>query len=153
MKKKVIALGNRVMGDDAIGIKVTEFLKNWISERGFETIIGETDIDHCISQIEDNDYLIIIDAAYFNEEPGKINVFSISELSHQHKKGYSQHEMNLLQLLNIQRKKVTGYCICIEIECIEFSCELSNTLKGKFLEISEGVKKEIQNILEVLSYA
>jgi len=153
MKKKVVALGNSIMMDDAVGVKVTRILKKWMQKNGLEVIIGETDTAYCLSRIENDDYLIIIDASYFHVEPGKVMVFPISALQKKPIKRYSQHEMNLLELLRIEGKKVNGYFICIEINRIDFGFGLSSSLESKFVKICEEVKKEIKIILEGLSYA
>ena len=51
MAKKVIAIGNRLMMDDAVGVVILEKIKNILEDKGIETIIGETDVDFCFSKL------------------------------------------------------------------------------------------------------
>jgi hydrogenase maturation protease len=70
MDIKAIAIGNPLMGDDGIALKVAEQLSDSLEKLGVEVIIGETDIDYCISRIDENDKLIVIDGSCRGEALG-----------------------------------------------------------------------------------
>ncbi|WBW99054.1 hydrogenase maturation protease [Oceanirhabdus sp. W0125-5] len=146
MKKKLFAIGNPIMMDDGIGIVVAEEIQDWLSERDIEVIIGETDADYCMSFIKKDDFILIIDATYLNIRPGCVTTCPIRELNNDYKSVYSQHEMSLLKGLTMYGKKVNGYFIGIEIEKIQFGCQLSENLSGELQSICEKVKGEIQKI-------
>ncbi len=146
MKKRLFAIGNPIMMDDGIGIVVAEEIRDWLEPRGVEIIIGETDTDYCMSLIKQDDFIIIIDATYLNNKPGCVTSCPIRELNDDYKSGYSQHEMSLLKGLTMYGKKVSGYFIGIEIDKIQFGCELSETLRIQLRSICEKVKAEIQKI-------
>ena len=79
MSIKCIAIGNRIMGDDSIGIKVLEELTTKLEKEKLEVIFGETDIEYALSKIEDSDLLFIIDSTYFNIVPGTVTFTPIEK--------------------------------------------------------------------------
>ncbi|QUH26398.1 hydrogenase maturation protease [Serpentinicella alkaliphila] len=139
MAVKCIGIGNRIMGDDGIGIRVVEQLLKQLRDICIEVILGETDIDYAISKIDNGDFLFIIDAAYFNEEPGTVTFISIDKYIKQHTQAYSQHQSSLVHLIKVYKKSVKGFIIGIEVHEIDFSLELSNTLQTRLPHICEEV--------------
>ncbi len=100
MKTKVIGIGNRIMTDDSIGIKVVEALKDQLRDLGFQVIIGETDIEYTLNHIENGDYIIIVDSSLFGIDIGEVSVFNLNELREFSEKGYSLHQMSLVKILS-----------------------------------------------------
>lgn len=139
MKIKCIAIGNRIMGDDSIGIKVLEALSSELEKEKIEVIFGETDIDYALRKIDDRDLLFIIDSTYFNIAPGTVTFTSIEKAIKGQQQIYSQHQPNLINLLKTYNKSVRGYIVGIEVEKIHFSVDLSETLRKKFLSICEEI--------------
>lgn len=146
MAAKVIAIGNILMGDDGIGIRVGERIKDDLVGRNVEVIIGETDFQYCTSKIKEGDFLFILDAAITGKEAGDITVIPIENYIY---KGnlYSQHGCSLITLINLYKKEVKGYIIAIEVEEIKFSLELSPLLQSKLNNIT---KETIEIIKEML---
>lgn len=149
MNKKVIAIGNRMMGDDGIGIAVAEYLREFFVNDGFEVIIGETDVEYCLRSIEPGDFIIVLDGAYSGLEPGTISVMSIEEAVERSLKCNSQHEPNLLQWLDIYGIEVSGAVIGIEVYKIELNWGLSQSLGVIFPLVCKSVKDKIKYVLEV----
>ena len=145
MGVKCIAIGNRIMGDDSIGIRVVEELWDTIMNEDIEVIIAETDIEYALSKIDDSDFLLIIDSTYFDINPGTLTFTPINDLVFNYKTGFSQHQPSLLYLIKQYNKNVDGFVIGIEIEKIEFNLELSNTLNEKFSNICEETLQFIKN--------
>lgn len=139
MAIKCIAIGNRIMGDDSIGIKVAEMISPLLVQAHIELIIGETDNDYSLSKIENGDLLFIIDSTFFDINPGTVTHIPIDEVIGQHHEFFSQHQPSLFYLLKTYGKEVEGYMIGIEVAKIDFSLELSETLKTRFLSICEEV--------------
>lgn len=138
MAVKCIAIGNRIMGDDAIGIKVAEELSTKLIKEEIEIIFGETDFEYALSKIHDGDLLFIIDSTYLDLMPGTVTVTSINDLSL--KINFTtQHQPSLIHLIKLYGKNINGFVIGIEVDTIEFSTELSNTLKLKFHNICQEV--------------
>lgn len=131
------------MGDDGVAIKIAEKLTEEIKLTEIDIIIGETDIDYCISNINNNDYLFILDATYFGIEPGAITVIPLDKPHLYLKHSFTQHDLNLIKLLTMSEKKVFGYIIGIEIEEIKFDLNLSKTLSNKLNNICDILTKMI----------
>lgn len=147
MGRKLIAIGNRLMGDDGIAIYLAESMKAYLEKIGFDVIIGETDISYCLSKIETNDFIIILDAFYHGLRPGSVSMITLKEAASKIRQYYSQHEPNIIKCLDIYNIDVTGLVIGIEVNEIEFKWELSDVMKDLFPQICEQVKDTIIKIL------
>ncbi|MCY6958056.1 hydrogenase maturation protease [Clostridium brassicae] len=144
MGKKLVAIGNRIMKDDAIGVLIGDELKADLKELGFEVIIGETDVDYCLSFIENGDFIFILDSTLYGIKPGKITVIDIKKGEKFFEKGYSQHQLSLIKLLNsYDFQNVYGYIVGIEASEIDYGIELSKELLQNF----NNIKKEVYNVI------
>lgn len=142
--KKVIAIGNRIMMDDAIGIKVVEGIEEDLKQLGFSIVIGETDIDYTLDKINEGDFIIIVDSSLMGEDPGTINVSNLKNIKEYNEKTYSLHQMNLVKVLSDSELfRIDGLLITIEASEINFGVELSRVLKNKFEAIKNKVLEEI----------
>ena len=142
--KKVIAIGNRIMMDDAIGIKIVESLKEDLEQLGFSIVLGETDIDYALNEINEGDFIIIVDSSLMGKDPGTISVSSLNNIKEYNEKTYSLHQMSLVKVLSgSDLFKIDGFLITIEASEINFGMELSRILKNKFEAIKNKVLKEI----------
>lgn len=152
MKIKCIAIGNRIMGDDSIGIKVLEEISQELEKENIEVIFGETDIDYGLSKIDEGDMLFIIDSTYFNIDPGTVTFTPIEKAINQQQL-YSQHQHSLINMLSAYKKSVRGYIVGIEVEKIHFSLDLSEILQEKFLNICEQIREFIYQIIRGIKNA
>lgn len=148
MNIKLIAVGNRLMMDDGIGIRVAEELKEELEDKGIKTIIGETDFEYCFSEIDNDDFVIILDSTFMRKTPGYISQIPLEKLKEYKQSFYSQHQMSLINMINLYKKGIKGWFIGIEIEKVDFGVNLSNTLESLFSEICNDVKKIIKKIME-----
>lgn len=137
MSVKCIAIGNPLMGDDGIGSRIIEAISDKLAEQNIQVIDGETDIDYVIDQIEDDDFLYIIDATYFGLKPTSVSFLPIDKCGIQ--KQITMHQMNLIQYLNLFKKNIQGYLIGVEVEKIQFSTDISTCLENEFLKICESI--------------
>ena len=146
---KVIGIGNILLSDDGIGIKVLENLEKDLEEisDNIKIIIGETDCYYCLDNIEEEDFLIILDSTYLGIEPGSVTVLTLEECDEYMKSFITAHEDSLINILRRQYRDVKGYLIGIEIAEIGFSLELSMVLQEKFQEICLIIKEKIKDIL------
>ena len=146
---KVFGIGNILLCDDGIGVRVAENLKEEIEALGddIEVIIGKTDVLYCINKIEEDDEVIIIYSTYFMTRPGAVTVKSLDRCDEFINYDYSPHEESLLSLLRKERRDVKGYLIGIEISHIDYSEELSKILNRKFKDICTRVYNEISEIV------
>ncbi|MDD3225226.1 MAG: hydrogenase maturation protease [Clostridium sp.] len=142
MNIKVIAIGNTLMEDDGAAIIVVEKIQKVLLKNNIEVINAETDFEYCISLIEENDFIIFLDAAYYNKVPGELTVIPIEKYNSK-KKYYTQHSLSIIDLVKLYYKNVRGYIIGIEVAEVNFKLGLSRELKGKIDSISKNVLKEI----------
>ncbi|OAA93714.1 hydrogenase maturation protease [Clostridium coskatii] len=142
MRAKVVALGNILMEDDGIGIKVLENIEEELAHNHIESIIGETDVEYCISQVKDGDFIFIIDASYNGKVPGTITVASLQDYKCK-KKCYTQHSYSFIDLIGVYYKSLTGFIIEIEVASVSFKLGLSYNLQNKLKAISKDVLKSI----------
>lgn len=135
MSVKVIAIGNCLMGNDGIGFRILESIDNCLKAHGIETFNGETDAEYCLSIINDNDFIFVLDAAILGGKPGEITIRSFDEYVFK-ANSYSQHLFSLLDLMHIYHKAVKGYVIGVEVENVNFSLDLSRNLEVLLNDIS-----------------
>lgn len=131
MRVKVIALGNRIMGDDGVAVKVAERLAEVSHQSGVEIVIGETDFGYIQSKLVEGEFVLILDAVQLGVRPGSVVIRPLDSLKGGWVEQYSQHQYSLLHLLQ-SCGSVKGYLIGIEIQEARFSLELSKTLEEKF---------------------
>lgn len=147
MAIKIIAIGNILMGDDGVGIRVGEKMKDKLERINIEVVLGETDFQYCVSKIQQGDFLFLLDASIMGKKPGEITVIPIENYIY---KGnvYSEHGCSLLTLINLYRKEVKGYIIAIEVEEVKFSLNLSNILESKLNNITKEIIEIIKEVLK-----
>lgn len=140
MGMKVIGIGNRIMRDDAIGVMIAESLEEAIEDLRVQVIIGETDVDYCLSFIDDGDFLFIIDATLYGLEPGTLTAQEINKEKIYAKEEYSQHQISLVKLMGICNvKNISGYILGIEVVDVDFGIELSDVITARFDDIKSKV--------------
>lgn len=145
MSVKIIAVGNILMGDDGIAIKVVEKIRSKIKDKNFEFIIGETDFEYCISRINEGDTVLIIDAAFLSKAVGALTVVPIQNYK-QASNCYTQHSVSLSGLINLYFKNLRGYIIGIEVAKVSYSFKLSYDLQERL----DTICKDVYEIIEVL---
>ncbi|WP_411682488.1 hydrogenase maturation protease [Clostridium thailandense] len=146
MNKKIIAVGNMVMCDDGIGIKIAEFLHYDFKLLGYDTIIIETNIENCIDKIEDSDFLIVVGSSYYDIEPGTINLTPLNEVNLD-SLYFSQYILNLLELIKTSNKNVSGFLISVEASEFYFNPDLSYDLNSKL----DTICKKLLNYISVIN--
>lgn len=152
MPVKVIGIGNILMGDDGIGIRVLEKVQDKFRSFGIISIIGETDFNYVLSSISNGDFIIILDSVLSGQNPGELRIIPIEEFICE-PYNRTQHSLSLLNLLNIYFEDITGYIIGIEVEEIDYNWKLSNTLEYNLEIICGNVFKETCELAGITSYA
>ena len=136
------------MMDDGIAIAILENLKNNLESLGIEVIIAETDFQFCFHQLKEEDFVIILDAAYSGAVAGSVHLYKLQEAITVYGETNSQHDMSIFDLMRLYSKPLKGYLIGIEIAEAEFGCELSEALKAKFNGICVEVERIICEIIK-----
>lgn len=147
---KVFAIGNILLGDDGVGVKVVDKIQNEIKSlsKDIEVIIGETDFMYCLINIRKEDFVIIIDSTYFGIDPGSVTIFDFKECDRFVGDLSTQHEENLLKILRMNHREIKGCLIGIEVSLVDYSLELSQCLSDTFDYICNEVFKQIKDILK-----
>jgi hydrogenase maturation protease len=151
MKKEtiVLGLGNPLMADEGIGIKLVQLLTSACGENARADFVdagtGGMSVLHYIANRKK---AIIIDCALMNTEPGTIKRFTpdqvktVKELSH-----LSLHEVDILKVIELSKQ--LGECpeqiifFGIEPETIEQRAGLSDLLTKKLDDYIEMISKEL----------
>jgi hydrogenase maturation protease len=149
MKKiLIIGIGSRIMMDDAIGICIVEDLVKLGSNTNISFIIGETDVDYCIEEVLNFDFVIVIDAFLCGKQPGEITVIPLKKLNDECKENfYSMHGVHLLNQLQSAKISPNGILIGIEPSEINYGFTLSDRLKGCYSSILLEVHEYIDNYI------
>lgn len=147
---KVFGVGNIFLGDEGIGIKVVEKLKDKIKslDDNIEVITEEINPEYYMNKIKDEDTVIIVDSTYFMTRTGAVIVKNFDECDEFIDYGYLSCDESLLSLLRKERRNIKGCLIGIEISNIDYTTELSKTLNKMFSSICDKVYEEIANILK-----
>lgn len=150
---KVIGVGNRLMKDDGIAIMVLEDIRSQLESIGIEIIIVETDFEACFHQLNEDDFIIIVDAVYLDSvykdlSAGKIHINNLQDAINVNGKVDYQHDASIFDLMSLYRKPLKGYFIGIETAEIEFGYGVSETLKKEFISICLEVERVINKILK-----
>lgn len=147
---KIIGIGNILLCDDGIGVRVVEEMKKNLLEINEQVavLVGETDFYYCLDNIDSGDFIILVDSTYLGIEPGRITVLTLNECDKYVDDFTTEHGDNLVDILRREHREINGYLIGIEAGRIEFSLELSSVLQEKFQDICLSVCGEINDIVK-----
>ncbi len=145
----ILGLGNILLSDEGIGIKVIYDLKNnYVFPKNVEIIDGGVGGFSLLPLIEKAEKLLVIDAVLGNNLPGTIYKFKDKDILYQIIEKISLHEINFCEILNLAklRKKYPEEVVIIGIEPekIETSLELSETLKAKYSEFFKAILLQLE---------
>ena len=141
------------MGDDAAAIIAAEELVEELAEEGIQVIIGETDAAYCLDCINEGDSIIILDAAVSERPCGTVWQLPLSSALNQCDQNQFQHDADLLSMLKIKRRPLTGLLICIEAADISQGWGLSEALKSQLPMICKQIKKIIMEFRGDINHA
>lgn len=147
---KIFAIGNVLLGDDGIAIRVIEDVQEEVKKEFYdiEVIIGETDVDYCINEIKENDFIIIVDSSNFSVHSGTVIKMELENYDKFLRKSMSHHSDSLLEVLRREYRHIKGYIVAIEISKIDYSLNLSAEIESKFQCICNNVVDMIREIIK-----
>lgn len=149
MRIAVVGIGNILMGDEGVGVKVVEELRREKLPEGVELFDAGTAFHALIGELVEFDKLVIVDAVKGGEPPGTIYRFELEEIENKGTgPGLSLHEVGVMETLILERlvHRIPERIVFIGIEPmrIELSVELSPVLKGKLPELVRLVLEELK---------
>lgn len=127
------------MKDDGVGLDVVDSVKDRLIKSGIDVIVSETDFDYCLSLIQPNDFLILVDAIYSGEKPGHVQIMTLNEVFGNQSPSLSFHEQSIIDGLVTYYPNLEGYLIGIEVAQISYGLELSEILNAEFNKICDKV--------------
>lgn len=138
---RLIALGNRLMGDDAIALEILDDIYPRLIALGIDPIWGETD-PYVFYSLEEGDYLIVLDACITGNKMGHISIWDLKTVSKEVIKSFSQHEVSMLDELKISGYKMKGILIGIEVKEVRIKLGISKDL----IEVIEYIEERVLSI-------
>ena len=150
MKKKVVlGIGNRLMSDEGVGVRIVERLKEESGKYSeVEFLEAGTGGFSVIHLIRSREKAVIIDCAYMGEKPGTMRRFlpdevkSIKEVS-----GQSLHESDILKVIEMSQQLGDGprevVFFGIEPEYVGAGDKLSDTIEKRFEEYIRIITEEL----------
>ncbi len=148
---KIIGFGNIYMGDDGVGIRVIEKIKEQGIFNDYENIelidCGTSGID-LIFLLQQADKVIIIDAVDAGQGIGEIITFNINDImdfGNKVIKSFSLHDIDLKEVFELIRAlKIEKDLKIIGINPEEINCgeKLSPQIEKKIPQIISIIKKE-----------
>lgn len=144
----VLGVGNPIMKDDGIGLRVAQAIQPGMAGRNIEVVLGETDVSYCLDCICADDFLVVLDAMYMGEEPGAVRAIPLARAISGRALPQTVHEMNVLDAITAAFPAMRGYLIGIEPAVVGIGFDLSNCIKKRFDRICADVDMLIQKILE-----
>ena len=140
---KIISIGNEFMKDDNIGLYFGDKVSKLYPE--IQYIRGETDGECVLDIIEEEDYLIIIDSSYRQENLGEVGVINIDKVNSSVTSAI--HFSSLPQLLHMYRYKNKGIVITIEGENFSIGTGIQEEIINSQENIIEKIKEIIKKVL------
>lgn len=143
----VIGVGNRIMRDDSIGVRVADALAEKTQPDNLRFLAGETDVEYCLAQLPWADECIIIDGSFLGAEPCTVTAFSLEEIFGQSRTVHSFHDFDLIHGMKREGLEKKGLLISIEVAEIGFSTALSDLLEKGFGKIVGRVWEIIEEYI------
>ncbi|MEZ0343523.1 MAG: HyaD/HybD family hydrogenase maturation endopeptidase [Caldimicrobium sp.] len=146
MKKKIliIGLGNVLLSDEGLGVKVVKELEEEINlPEEVEILDGGTGAFFLLPYLEKADYLIIVDAIKTGNPPGTLIIENLENLPKDTLEKISLHEVSfpdLLRILELKGKKFEKIMLAgIEPKNLEVGTDISQEVKRNIPLLKERI--------------
>lgn len=144
----VLGVGSRLMGDDGIGVYVVEALGKENNLESIRFVIGETDVEYCLREMENADFVIIVDATSMGTIPCSVNLVPLPDILKEISISSSVHDLDLLQAMKQRRCEKNGVLITIKACIVDYALELSPEMKKEFVGIVDEVRAAMNQSLQ-----
>ncbi len=142
----LLAVGNRIRGDDAAGPELIEILKKRLPETGKEIFLfdgGEMPENYLlpIANLKPN-LVIIVDAVDFGTRPGTIKLFPMGQIP---PGSLSTHRLSLRFLASYLEKETPAkiYLLGIQPQSIKLEEKLSPEVKKVLRDLADFFEKNV----------
>lgn len=143
----IIGIGNILLQDDGVGIRVIEQLENEKLPSTIELVDGGTSTLDTLGFFLDYKKVIIVDCLKANLQPGTIYKIRPEDIKNYKKENLSIHDVQILEVVkmaNMMDKYPEVIIFGIEPEKISLNLEMTETMISKIPEIIFNIKKELQ---------
>jgi hydrogenase maturation protease len=147
MKTIILGIGNQILGDDGVGVHVSNELKKYVKDPNIVIEEAVTGGMNLLELILDFDKAIIIDAVKTETgKNGEVKKIPLSDFSTLH--SCNPHDISLFEAINMAKKmgetKIPKEIIIIGILMKKIPCEFSEGLSP---EIFDAVPNAITLVL------
>ncbi|MFO7966166.1 MAG: hydrogenase maturation protease [Archaeoglobaceae archaeon] len=142
MKIAVIGIGNILLGDEGVGVRVVEELNKGDLPENVEIHDGATSGMALLNFLVDKDKVIIVDAVKGGEEPGTVYQFSINEAL-QKSELFSLHDIDFVTAYQSSKDILE---LTEDITVIGIEPKVINN----GLELSEEIRNAIPQAIELI---
>lgn len=139
----VLGIGNILLGDEGIGVRAVEALRDATPPVDADLVDGATGGANLVDLIADRRKVIVIDAMDAAAAPGTIRRLAPEDLAPADRSYLSLHELGLLDALRISRQ-----LDCAPAEVIVLGVQPAVVAPG--LELSPALRASIPRILEAV---
>ena len=140
-KTLILGVGNILLRDEGIGVRVIEYLRQQTLPEGVEIVDGGTAGADLIDVLADRETVIVVDAVRSDKPAGTIVRFGPEEMQLQQDNPLSLHDLDIPQTLAMTHllRCAPRDVICFGVvpECISPGLDLSETLAGLIPDISQ----------------
>lgn len=149
----IIGLGNSVMADDGVGLRIVEEIARRGLERGFEAVAVADEGTRLLFYItRDTEKIVLVDAVDMGLPPGDWRLFKPEDVeTRKTGPGMSTHEGDILKVLALARH--LGYplppitILGIQPGLLGPGLELSPALEARFETYLEAALEEVRRAL------
>ncbi len=144
----VLGIGNLVMSDDGIGVRVVQLLaERYRVPAGVTVLDGGTLGLDLLPRLEGVERLLVVDAVETGEMPGTVVRLTGDDVPIVLETKVSPHQMGLKDLLAISRLQGTTppemVLLGVQPQCIELGMELSPAVEAGLETLLEMVLREL----------
>jgi hydrogenase maturation protease len=143
----IIGVGNYLMGDEGVGIHVTQRLRKEFMRDDCDIIDAGVPSMALLHMMEGRNLVIIIDCADFGGTPGEIKSFRPEQVKREENKEISLHATDLLTTLDVGRsiglQLPPIWIIGIQPARVEQTMKLSDQVSRALEKIPDAIKNVI----------
>ena len=145
----ILGVGNELMRDDGIGVRVVRELRKRLSDKRLQFIEAGTAVIDALDLVPSGAHVLVVDAASGGQAPGSVYRFGLDDLSVE--RGVSLHETALPEAFALARLggAEIGNVVVVGVEpgVVAVGTELSPALEEKLPAILDAVRTEVARLL------
>lgn len=154
MQVRVIGVGNLLMGDEGVGVRVVEYLvERGMLPEGVEAVDGGTGGLKLIPYLEGVDRVVVVDAFKGNGRPGSIYRFDIEEIPSRTLQKLSLHEVDLREVFSLftlmKGRRPAGRIVGIEPGMIAHGMGLTPEVEAAIPKAADAVLEEVRRCMNL----